>query len=230
MKYLWIAVIVVALAGCQGTGDKKVKLESQLDKVSYSIGLSIGKNLGRDSIVINQAAFLAGLNDAAVDTSKRLMSDAQVQETMMEFQKEMVAKQQENARVAGEKNMKEGQEFLAKNKQRTGVVTLPSGLQYEVITEGTGKVPRPDQTVTANYRGTLLDGTEFDSSFKRGQPATFPVHSVIPGWSQALQLMKVGAKWKLYIPSDLGYGAQGAGNVIGPNSTLVFEIELLSIK
>lgn len=230
MKYLWIAVVAVVLAGCQGTGDKKVKLESQMDKVSYSIGLSIGKNLNRDSIVVNQAALLAGINDASADTSKRMMSDAQVQECMVAFQTEMSTKQQERAKFAAERNLKDGETFLAQNKQRTGVVTLPSGLQYEVITEGSGPTPRADQTVTANYRGTLLDGTEFDSSFKRGTPATFPVHGVIPGWVEALQLMKVGSKWKLFIPSNLAYGAQGAGNVIGPNATLIFEIELLSAK
>jgi FKBP-type peptidyl-prolyl cis-trans isomerase FklB len=129
-----------------------------------------------------------------------------------------------------DKNQKEGEVFLAENKKKKGVVTLPSGLQYRVITAGTGKIPKVTDTVTTHYRGTLIDGTEFDSSYKRGEPASFPVNGVVKGWTEALQLMKVGSKWQLFIPSNLAYGPQGAGQVIGPNATLIFEIELLSIK
>jgi FKBP-type peptidyl-prolyl cis-trans isomerase len=130
----------------------------------------------------------------------------------------------------GDKNMKEGEAFLAENKKKEGVVTLPSGLQYKVITAGTGKKPKATDTVTTQYRGTLIDGTEFDSSYKRGQPTTFPVAGVITGWTEALQLMPVGSKWQLFIPSNLAYGPRGAGHLIGPNATLVFEVELLSIE
>jgi FKBP-type peptidyl-prolyl cis-trans isomerase FklB len=134
------------------------------------------------------------------------------------------------AQQLADKNQKEGEVFLAENKKKKGVVTLPSGLQYHVITAGTGKIPKATDTVTTHYRGTLIDGTEFDSSYKRGEPASFPVNGVIKGWTEALQLMKVGSKWQLFIPSNLAYGPQGAGQVIGPSATLIFEIELLSIK
>ncbi len=130
----------------------------------------------------------------------------------------------------GETNMKDGAEFLAANKTKDGVITLPSGLQYKIMTAGTGAKPGPGDTVVCNYRGTLINGTEFDSSYKRGQPASFPVNRVIPGWTEALQMMPVGSKWQLFIPPDLAYGARGAGGVIGPNATLVFEVELISIQ
>jgi FKBP-type peptidyl-prolyl cis-trans isomerase FklB len=149
-----------------------------------------------------------------------------MQETMAVFQKEMMAKQQEVAT----KNKKEGEAFLVENKKKQGVKTLPSGLQYKVIKEGTGKKPKLGDTVTAHYWGTLIDGTEFDSSYKRGQPANFPVSGVIPGWTEALQLMGEGAKWQLFIPSNLAYGERGAGAGIGPNATLIFEIELISVQ
>jgi FKBP-type peptidyl-prolyl cis-trans isomerase FklB len=149
---------------------------------------------------------------------------------MMAFQQEMMANQSKKAGELAEKNQKEGEAFLAANKKKDSVITLPSGLQYKVIAEGTGKMPTLNDTVTTNYRGTLIDGTEFDNSYKRGEPATFPVSGVIPGWTEALQHMKVGAKWQLFVPSNLGYGERGAGETIGPNATLIFEVELLSIK
>jgi FKBP-type peptidyl-prolyl cis-trans isomerase FklB len=133
-------------------------------------------------------------------------------------------------KAVGEKNKKDGEAFLAENKKKEGVVTLPSGLQYKIVTAGIGKKPKSEETVTVNYRGTLIDGTEFDSSIKRGQPATFPCHGVIKGWTEALQLMPVGSKWQLFVPSELAYGAQGAGGIIGPDATLIFEVELLSIS
>jgi FKBP-type peptidyl-prolyl cis-trans isomerase FklB len=142
---------------------------------------------------------------------------------MAAFQKEMIAK-------LGEKNKAEGEAFLAENKKKEGVKTLPSGLQYKVIKAGTGKKPKVTDTVTTHYRGTLMNGTEFDSSYRRGQPVSFQVNGVIPGWTEALQLMEEGAKWQLFIPSNLAYGERGAGRDIGPNATLVFEIELLSIE
>jgi len=141
-----------------------------------------------------------------------------------------MTKQEEETKKLGEKNRKEGEAFLAANKKKEGVKTLASGLQYKVIKPGTGKKPKSTDTVTTHYRGTLIDGTEFDSSYNRGQPATFPVHGVIPGWTEALQLMEEGAKWQLFIPSKLGYGERGAGQAIGPNATLIFEVELVSVQ
>jgi len=158
------------------------------------------------------------------------LTEQEIQETMAAFQKEAMAKQAELAKKLGEKNKREGEAFLVKNKEKEGVKTLPSGLQYVVIKAGTGKKPNINDSVTTHYRGTLIDGTEFDSSYRRGQPVTFPVSGVIAGWTEALQLMEEGAKWQLFIPPNLAYGEQGKGGVIGPNATLIFEIELISIQ
>jgi FKBP-type peptidyl-prolyl cis-trans isomerase FklB len=146
------------------------------------------------------------------------------------FQKEMMAKMTENSKKAGEKNKKEGEVFLAENKKKPGIITLPSGMQYKIMREGTGKSPKSTDTVTTHYRGTTLDGKEFDSSYKRNEPASFPLNRVIAGWTEALQLMKVGSKWQLFIPSNLAYGENGAGQDIGPDATLIFEVELLAVK
>jgi len=227
---VWAAVLMFGLTGCQNEGEKQVKLETQMDKVSYSIGLNIGNNMKRDSIKVNAQALLRGIMDASADSAARLMTPAQIQETMAAFQQELAKQQEEKARVAGEKNRVEGESFLATNGKKPGVVTLPSGLQYRVITQGTGKKPSATSTVTVNYVGKLMDGTEFDSSIKRGEPATFPVNGVIKGWTEGLQLMPVGSKWEFVIPASLGYGESGAGGVIPPNAVLVFEVDLLSIK
>ena len=231
MQRLWIAALALALLGCQAAGDKKVKLESQKDKLSYSIGLSVGHNLGRDSIQINPDAFIQGVIDATKDSASRLMTDEQVRETITAYQTEQRAKLEEGAKVAGDKNKKEGDAFLEQNKKQPGVVTLPSGLQYKVLVDGKGKMPRLTSTVTTQYSGKLIDGTEFDSSYKRGEAATFPVNGVIKGWTEALQLMKEGSKWELYIPSDLAYGPTGTNDgTIPPNATLIFTIELIGVK
>jgi len=230
MNVYWAAALVVGLAGCQSTSEKQVKLETLTDKVSYSIGLNIGQNMKRDSIEINPDVLLRGIMDASLDSASRLMTDAQMQETMTTFQKEMQMKQQENARLAGEKNRVEGEAYLAANSKKEGVITLPSGLQCRIMTKGTGRKPSATSTVTTHYVGKLINGTEFDSSVKRGEPATFPVNGVIRGWTEALQMMPVGSKWELVIPPSLGYGEQGAGGVIPPSAVLVFEVELLSIK
>jgi FKBP-type peptidyl-prolyl cis-trans isomerase FklB len=153
-----------------------------------------------------------------------------MQVTMAAWQKEMMAKATETQKKAGEKNKKEGDTFLAENKKKPGVVTLPSGLQYKILKEGTGPTPKATDTVVTQYRGTLINGKEFDSSYKRNQPATFPCNQVIAGWTEALQKMKVGSKWQLFVPSNLGYGENGAGGDIGPNATLIFEVELIDIK
>jgi len=208
--------------------EEKSILKTQKDKVSYSIGLDIGKNMNRQSLDIDPDILAKGIKDGFSGSSP-LLTEAEVRETMMAFQKEMTAKQIERTKTISEKNKKEGEAFLAENKKKEGVITLPSGLQYKVIKKGTGKTPKATDTVTVNYRGTLIDGTEFDSSYKRGQPATFAVNGVIKGWTETLQLMKEGSKWQLFIPSNLAYGERGAGNAIGPNVVLIFEVELLSI-
>jgi FKBP-type peptidyl-prolyl cis-trans isomerase FklB len=201
-------------------------LKTQKDKVSYSIGLDIGTTLKRQLIDVDPALLQNGLTDG-LNGKKPLMTDEQVKETMATFQKEMMAKQTAAKKEQGEKNETQGKKFLEENKKKEGWKTTASGLQYKVLKEGKGAAPKETDTVKVNYRGTTIDGTEFDSSYKRGQPATFPVNRVIKGWTEALQLMKPGAKYQLAIPSDLAYGERGAGSDIGPNSTLLFDVELL---
>jgi FKBP-type peptidyl-prolyl cis-trans isomerase FklB len=219
---------VVLLAG-QAFAEEKALLQTAKEKQSYSMGADIGKRLKAQSIEIDTNAFTQGMKDA-LSEGKMLMTEEEIRESLTALQKELKEKQAEKTKLLGEKNKKEGEAFLAENKKKEGVITLPSGLQYKVIKEGTGKQPSADATVETNYRGTLVDGTEFDSSYKRGQSATFPVNGVIVGWTEALQLMKEGAKWQLFVPANLAYGERGAGNVIGPNATLIFEVELISVK
>jgi FKBP-type peptidyl-prolyl cis-trans isomerase FklB len=204
-------------------------LTTQKDKVSYALGMNLGVNLHRQSVEVDPKVLLQGLEDGMAG-GKTQLSEDQARATLMELQNDIRKKQQEKMQQAGESNKKEGDAFLAANKGKEGVVALPSGLQYKVMTAGTGPKPAASDSVVCNYRGTLIDGTEFDSSYKRGQPATFPVGGVIKGWTEALQLMPVGSKWQLFVPSELAYGEQGAGANIGPNATLIFEVELLSIQ
>ena len=170
-----------------------------------------------------------GIQDA-VSGTEPLMTTEEMRATMVELRNKIIAAQQEEMKKKSQKNLEEGKAFLAENAKKDGVTTLPSGLQYKVIKEGTGKTPKANDSVTVQYRGTLIDGTEFDSSFKRNKPASFPVNRVIRGWTEALQMMNEGAKWQLFIPPDLAYGERGAGALIGPNSTLIFEVELLSVE
>ncbi|HET9839000.1 MAG TPA: FKBP-type peptidyl-prolyl cis-trans isomerase [Candidatus Angelobacter sp.] len=206
---------------------------NEKDKVSYALGMniaaSLGANLKRQNVEINHDVLIQAIKDG-LSGGKTLMTEAEAQNTLRQFMSELQQKQEQKMKEAGENNKKEGDAFLAANKSKPGVVALPDGLQYKIVKEGTGPKPAPTDTVSVNYRGTLINGTEFDSSYKRGEPATFPVGGVIKGWTEALQLMPVGSKWELYIPSDLAYGARGAGADIGPNATLLFEVELLSIK
>lgn len=205
-------------------------LKTQKDKASYAIGLNIGKSMHKDSVDVDTAILLRGLKDGLAG-AKPLLTDDEARAAMVALQADLRKKQEDKMLVQGEANKKEGDAFLAENKTKDGVVTLPSGLQYKILTEGTGPKPTATDTVVCNYKGTLIDNTEFDSSYKRGQPATFPVSGVIKGWTEALQLMPVGSKWQLFIPSDLAYGARGGpGGGIGPNATLVFEVELMSIQ
>ena len=203
---LIIALGIGILAGQVYAQD--VVLKTQKDKVSYSIGMDIGMTLKNQSIEVDPAILARGIKDSMTG-QKPLMTEQEIRDTIAAFQKEMMAKQQELAKQMGEKNKKEGEAFLAENKKKEGVKTLASGLQYKVIKAGTGKKPKATDTVTTNYRGTLVDGTEFDSSARQGKPATFPVNGVIPGWTEALQLMEEGAKWQLFIPSNLAYGERG---------------------
>lgn len=230
MKVLLTAVLSVAILANQAcAGEKKMELISEKDKVSYSIGLDIGSSFKNQSIDIDTDALAAGIKDA-ISGSKPLLTENEVKEVMTAFQKGMAAKQYEKMKSLAEKNSKEGETFLAENKKKEGVKTTASGLQYKVITAGNGPMPKDTDTVSVNYSGTLIDGTEFDSSYKRGEAVSFPVNGVIKGWTEALQLMKVGSKWQLFIPSNIAYGERGAGGQIGPNATLIFDVELLSIK
>jgi FKBP-type peptidyl-prolyl cis-trans isomerase FklB len=204
-------------------------LATPKEKSSYALGMNIGRGLVHQSIDVDTASLLRGLKDT-LSGSKPLLSDEEAQAALSQLQNEVQAKEQMAMQKAGEENMKEGEAFLAENKTKEGVVVLPSGLQYKILTQGTGPKATASDTVVCNYRGTLINGTEFDSSYKRGQPASFAVNQVIRGWTEALQLMPVGSKWQLFIPPDLAYGPRGAGGVIGPNSTLIFEVELISIK
>ncbi|MEP6708913.1 MAG: FKBP-type peptidyl-prolyl cis-trans isomerase [Verrucomicrobiota bacterium] len=207
----------------------EVQLKDQKDKVSYSIGLDIGTTLKRQLIEVNEELLKTGIQDG-LSGKKPLLSEDQVKETMAAFQKDMITKQNEAKKAAAEKNSAEATKFLAENKTKEGVKTTASGLQYKVLREGSGPAPKATDSVKVNYRGTTIDGTEFDSSYKRGEPASFPVNRVIKGWTEALQLMKVGSKYQLFIPGDLAYGERGAGSDIGPNAMLIFEVELLGIN
>jgi len=204
-------------------------LSTPKDKLSYAIGLNIGKSLEKDAIDVDPEIVAQGFKDALAG-GKTLLTDDEAKAAIVALQADLRKKQEETMKAAGEANKKQGDAFLAANKAKEGVVTLPSGLQYKIVTPGTGPKPAATDTVVCNYRGTLIDGTEFDSSYKRGQPATFPVGQVIPGWTEALQLMPVGSKWQLFIPPDLAYGERSPSPVIGVNSTLIFDIELLSIQ
>lgn len=221
-------VAFVCLAG-QVMSEEAPVYSTLKDKGSYGIGVDIGRNLKRQNIDVNADALAKGLQDV-LGGKKLLLTDEELQVTMTEMQKEIMSKHESASKAKGDVNMKKGTEFLAANKAKEGVVTLPSGLQYKIIKAGEGKKPAATDTVECHYKGTLIDGTEFDSSYRRGQPATFPVNGVIRGWQEALPLMPVGSKWQLFIPSDLAYGSRGAGGDIGPNETLIFEIELLGVK
>ncbi|MBI5967497.1 MAG: FKBP-type peptidyl-prolyl cis-trans isomerase [Deltaproteobacteria bacterium] len=229
LRLLTILAIVFLFLASQVNAEENLVLKGQRDKVSYIIGMDIGKNLKNQSIDIDADILAKGIKDA-LSGGKPLLTEQEIRETLAAFQKEMMAKQEELTKGLGEKNKKEGEAFLADNKKKEGVKTLASGWQYKVIKAGTGNKPQITDTVTTHYRGTLIDGTEFDSSYRRGKPATFPVKGVIPGWTEALQLMEEGAKWQLFIPPHLAYGERGAGRAIGPNVTLIFEIELISIQ
>jgi FKBP-type peptidyl-prolyl cis-trans isomerase len=211
------------------TAAAPLALKTQKDKFSYAIGMKMGASFKKQSVPVDPAILMRGVKDSMAG-GKTALTDEEAQAAIMDVQKEMQGKQQEKMKEASAANKKDGEAFLAANKSKDGVVTLPSGLQYKIEKAGTGPKPASTDSVVCNYRGTLIDGKEFDSSYKRGQPATFPVTGVIKGWTEALQLMPVGSKWQLVIPADLAYGDRGAGGDIGPGATLIFDIELLSIE
>jgi len=226
------ALLMLTFSACndEASATQKSKtLSSFEDKAGYAIGTQIGKQLSPTKESINQKALVMGIQDALA-AKKLQLSEEEIKATMQEFGQKMQAEAMKKAKASLEINKKEGETFLAANKAKEGVVTLESGLQYKIIKAGTGKSPKLTDTVETNYEGTLINGTVFDSSYKRGQSVSFPVNKVIKGWTEALQLMKEGAQWELYIPSDLAYGEQGAGGAIEPNSTLIFKIELLKVK
>lgn len=214
-------------AGSVNTGD----LKTEIEKVSYILGYSTGKSFGEQSVDVNVDLFMKGLKEGLTKDGKAqpAMTEDQMRETMTSFRTTLMEKRKKDMEESGKKNLKEGEEFLAKNKAKEGVITLPSGLQYKVVKAGTGEKAHKDDSVTVEYTGTLLDGKTFDSTKTRGKPATFSVGTTIPGMSEALQLMPVGSTWELYIPANLAYGAQGAGSAIGPNQALVFNVELVSV-
>ena len=214
--------------GAKSAAPAPLALKTEKDKFSYALGMNLGNSLHRQPVPVDPAILLRGLKDALA--GKTLMTDDDARAALKAVQTEMQKKMQETMQAAGAANKKEGDAFLATNKTKEGVTTLPSGLQYKILTAGTGPKPTATDSVVCNYRGTLINGKEFDSSYKRGEPATFPVNGVIKGWTEALQLMPVGSKWQLFVPADLAYGDRGAGADIGPGSTLIFEVELVSIQ
>ena len=214
-----------ALAGAQ----EAPALTTDKDKLSYAMGMDLGQQLKTQSVDVDPALFARGLADA-LSGGKTLLTQEEAKAVITRLQTAMIVKRAEALRLSGEKNKQEGAAFLAANGTKEGVVTLPSGLQYKVLTTGTGKKPTLEDTVVCQYRLSLVGGKEIDSSSKRGEPFTIPVKSAIKGWTEVLQLMPVGSKWQVFVPPSIGYGERGAGADIGPFATLIFEIELVAIK
>jgi len=225
---LLMFAVIVALA-LPVKGEEAGVLKDQKQKVSYAIGANLGKSWKNQELDIDMELLNRGIKDAMSGT-KTLLTDDEMRQVFQEFSKEIRSRMEAKRKEQSEKNLKEGEAFLAENKKKDGVVTLDSGLQYKILKAGTGDKPKATDTVKVNYRGTLTDGTEFDSNAQRGQPASFNVSRVVKGWTEALQLMGVGSKWQLFIPAGLAYGEMGYGQKIGPNATLIFDIELLSIE
>jgi FKBP-type peptidyl-prolyl cis-trans isomerase len=237
MKNISIAALLVLLISVGLYAEQKAAQTqpqsapsmTEKEKTSYSIGLNIGLNLHEQEVQVDFPTLSKGIQDGLAN-SKPALSEAEIRAALMTLQKQVAERQDARKKATAEKNSKEADTFLTANKAKQGVVTLPSGLQYKVITQGKGPKPVSTDTVVTHYKGTFMDGKQFDSSYDRGEPATFTVNGVIPGWTEALQLMPVGSKWQLWVPSKLAYGENGFQNVIPPNATLVFEIELISIQ
>lgn len=222
-----VLAVSIQAAG-EDPAEPAVKLETEMDKVSYVLGSRVGEGFKQGGVEINLELFMQGIKDVLAEREPALSAD-EGQQVMAEFQKSMMARQQEMLRKEAEANLAEGTAFLDENKTKPGVVVLPSGLQYKVLEEGTGRMPTATERVKVHYRGTFVNGEEFDSSYKRNEPVEFQVGGVIPGWTEALQLMKEGAKWQLFIPANLAYGERGRPPRMPPNSTLLFEVELIEV-
>ena len=228
MKYFFMTALsaVLLLGACNA--DETLQLKDENDRVNYSLGHQIGGDFERQGVEIRPELVVKGIQDA-LSGAEPLMTQKEMNQALSDMKKRIVTAQREERKQAALDNLAKGKAFLEENAKKEGVRTLPSGLQYKVIQEGSGSTPESTETVTVNYRGTLIDGTEFDSSYSRGKPATFRADRVIRGWTEALQMMKEGAKWQLFIPPELAYGERGTGSKIGPNSTLIFEVELISV-
>lgn len=231
-KFLLIFLLfaLLAIPACKKTkAIKSEALETQKDKASYAIGYDLGKNLKKYSEDIELEKMIKGIRDG-ISGQNSILNEEETKKTLTEFQQALIKKEIERRKEVAIKNKVEEEKFLAENSKREGVVTTASGLQYKVIKEGNGPKPELEDTVKVHYRGTFINGKEFDSSYKRGEPVTFQLKNMIPGWIEALQLMKAGSKWQIFIPSSLAYGEQGAGDIIEPNSLLIFDVELLEVE
>jgi FKBP-type peptidyl-prolyl cis-trans isomerase len=233
MRLTLVTGTVLVVTACGAAAERRSSLDSQKDRLSYAVGVEMSQDLKREGVEIDMDLVARGLKDG-LSGKKLLLTETDLRDTVSAFQNARKQKQAEAGRAAAEDNRKRGEAFLAENAKKPGVVTLPSGLQYEILKPGDGRRPTDSDTVECHYRGTLIDGAEIDSSYRRSQPLTVPVRTVIPGWKEALKLMPVGSKWKLFVPSRLAYGEQGikskSGRTIAPNAALVFEVELLGIK
>lgn len=228
MKYFYLALLSTVLMAGSCSAEESLNLKDEKARVSYSIGYQVGSDFNRQGLDINSGVLSKGVSDALTDNSP-LMTHQEMRTTLTDLQKTAAALQEQRMKAEAEKNMAEGMAYLAENSKKEGIKTLPSGLQYKVITEGSGKAPKAGDSVTVHYRGTLINGTEFDSSYSRGKPAAFKADRVIDGWKEALPLMREGARWQLFIPPELGYGDKRTGS-IEPNSTLIFMVELISVE
>ncbi|WP_372865031.1 FKBP-type peptidyl-prolyl cis-trans isomerase [Spongiibacter sp.] len=227
-KTVFSAVVMSGLLVACGGNNAEPSLDSEIAKVSYGIGANIGSRFGED-LPLDVDAFSAGVRDALAGGELK-MSEEDIMSTLQAYQQKQLAERQQESQAVGEKNKAEAAAFFAKNASAEGVVTTDSGLQYKVLSSGDGASPKADDTVEVHYEGRLLNGSVFDSSYQRNETVSFPVNGVIPGWTEALQLMTVGSKWQLFIPPELAYGAGGAGQMIGPNAALLFDVELVAIK
>jgi FKBP-type peptidyl-prolyl cis-trans isomerase len=226
LKWQWLALLGMVLLTAQ-CAQEPAELKTEKDKVNYGIGVSIGKSFKQQGMEVDIDLMVKGMKDELTG-KKLLLSDDELRKTMTTYQQELRQKQMQARQMAVTDNKKAGEDFLAENKKKEGVVTLPSGLQYQILKAGEGRKPTTADTVEVRYRGTLINGKEFDSS--GSETRTFKLAEIIPGWREALQLMPVGSKWRLVVPSDLAYGERGAGQAIMPNSALIFEVELMAIK
>lgn len=229
MMVIFRAILVVAFLSGICLAGENPELKDGKEKINYSLGYQIGGDFKRQGVELDPDLLVKGIQDAVGGAEPRI-SPQEMRKTLVELKKKVEADERKRRREKAEKNRAEGEAFLAANGKKEGVVTLPSGLQYKVLAAGKGPSPSPTDNVTVHYRGTLVDGTEFDSSYKRNEPATFGVDRVIAGWKEALPMMKEGAKWQLFVPSKLAYGEQGSGSKIPPNSALLFEVELISVR